>query len=114
MSTQLNERAAAPDASAPRKQRRAASSGKSPYPYWFFLPSFAVFLVLFLVPTITSFYYSLTRWTPFDSEFIGLDNFKAFFQEPSLTRGLVNTLIYAVVTCALKVVLGMLLAVLLT
>ena len=113
MSTQLSERAVAPDATAPRSDRRTAR-GTNSYPYWFYLPAFAVFLVLFLIPTITSFYYSLTRWTPFDSEFIGLDNFKAFFQEPSLTRGLVNTLIYAVVTCALKVVLGMVFAVLLT
>src|SRR5215207_3835665 len=37
-----------------------------------------------------------------------------FFQEEALTRGLTNTLIYAVVTSGLKVVLGLLLAVLLT
>ena len=37
-----------------------------------------------------------------------------FFQEPALVKGLKNTLIYAVVTCGLKVVLGMLLALLLT
>ena len=48
------------------------------------------------------------------TQFIGLDNFVAFFQEPALVKGLTNTLIYAVVTSGLKVVLGMLLAVLLT
>jgi raffinose/stachyose/melibiose transport system permease protein len=67
-----------------------------------------------VVPTFSSFYYSLTRWTLFDSTFIGLDNFKQFFQDPQLTKGLTNTLIYAFVTSGLKVVLGMLLAVLLT
>ena len=66
------------------------------------------------MPTFSSFYYSLTRWTLFDSEFIGLDNFKQFFEEPALTKGLTNTLIYAVTTSGVKVVLGMLLAVLLT
>jgi raffinose/stachyose/melibiose transport system permease protein len=89
-------------------------SARSPYPYWFYLPAFLIFFVLFLLPTFSSFYYSLTRWTLFESEFIGLDNFKAFFEEPALTRGLTNTLIYAFVTSGLKVVLGMLLAVLLT
>ncbi len=88
--------------------------GKSPYPYWFCLPAFVVFFVFFLLPTFSSFYFSLTRWTLFDSEFIGLDNFKQFFEEPALTKGLTNTLIYAVTTSGLKVVLGMLLAVLLT
>ena len=70
--------------------------------------------MLFLVPTFASFYFSLTRWTLFDSEFIGLDNFMQFFQEPALVKGLTNTLIYAVVTSGLKVVLGLLLALLLT
>jgi raffinose/stachyose/melibiose transport system permease protein len=70
--------------------------------------------VFFLLPTCSSFYYSLTRWTLFDSEFIGLDNFTQFFEEPALTKGLTNTLIYAFLTSGMKVVLGMLLAVLLT
>jgi raffinose/stachyose/melibiose transport system permease protein len=86
----------------------------SPYPYWFYLPAFVIFFIFFLLPTFSSFYYSLTRWTLFDSEFIGLDNFRQFFEEPALTKGLTNTLIYAVVTSGLKVIFGMLLAVLLT
>jgi raffinose/stachyose/melibiose transport system permease protein len=95
----------------PRLKRRTK---RSPYPHWFYLPAFAVFFVFFLLPTFSSFYYSLTRWTLFDSEFIGLDNFRQFFDEPALTKGLTNTLIYAVTTSGLKVVVGMLLAVLLT
>jgi raffinose/stachyose/melibiose transport system permease protein len=93
-----------------RRRRRKRSA----YPYWFLLPAFAVFFVFFLLPTFGSFYYSFTRWTLFDSEWIGLDNFKQFFEEPALTKGLTNTLIYAVVTSGTKVVLGMVLAVLLT
>ena len=73
-----------------------------------------VFGIIFVVPTLLSFYYSLTRWTLFDAEFIGLDNFVLFFREPSLTNGLRNTIVYAVVTSGLKVVLGLLLAALLT
>jgi len=87
---------------------------RSPYPYWFYLPAFVIFFIFFLLPTGSSFYYSLTRWTLFDAQFIGLDNFKQFFEEPALTKGLTNTLIYGFVTSGLKVVLGMLLAVLLT
>ena len=93
---------------------RSRSKRSSPYPYWFYLPAFVVFFVFFLLPTFSSFYYSLTRWTLFDSEFIGLENFRQFFDEPALTKGLTNTLIYAVTTSGMKVVLGMLLAVLLT
>ena len=56
-----------------------------------------------------SFFFSLTRWTLTDWNFIGLENYKTFFTESSLNIGFVNTLIYAVVTCGLKVVLGLLL-----
>jgi raffinose/stachyose/melibiose transport system permease protein len=87
---------------------------KSPYPYWFYVPAAVIFLVFFVVPTFSSFFFSLTRWDLSTWEFIGLDNYVAFFQESALITGLKNTLIYAVVTCGLKVVLGMLLALLLT
>jgi raffinose/stachyose/melibiose transport system permease protein len=87
---------------------------RSPYPYWFCLPAALVFFVFFIVPTFSSFFFSLTRWDLSNWEFIGLDNFVNFFQEPALVIGLKNTLIYAVVTCGLKVVLGILLAQLLT
>jgi len=87
---------------------------RSPYPYWFVLPAAVVFVTLFLVPTIASFWFSLTRWDLFEAEFIGWDNYRQFFREPFLIQGLVNTLIYAVVTSGAKSVLGLLLAVLLT
>lgn len=87
---------------------------RSPYPYWFVLPAAVVFVTLFLMPTLASFWFSLTRWDLFDAEFIGLDNYRQFFKEPFLVQGLVNTLIYAVVTSGAKTVLGLLLAVLLT
>jgi raffinose/stachyose/melibiose transport system permease protein len=99
------------DVAGPPPARRRV---KSPYPYWFYLPAAIIYSVLFLLPTVASLYFSLTRWSLFDYQFIGLDNFVLFFDEPGLVKGLTNTLIYAVVTCGLKVVLGLALAVLLT
>jgi raffinose/stachyose/melibiose transport system permease protein len=87
---------------------------RSAYPYWFYVPAAVVYAVFFLLPTFASFYFSLTRWNLFDSSFVGLENFVTFFREPALVRGLTNTLVYAVVTSGLKVVLGLPLAVLLT
>jgi raffinose/stachyose/melibiose transport system permease protein len=95
---------------SPRERR----SMRSHYPLWFYLPAGVIFLVLFLVPTAVSFYFSLTRWTLFDSEFIGFENYRNFVQEPALTKGLTNTFVYAFVTSGLKVVLGMAFAMLLT
>jgi raffinose/stachyose/melibiose transport system permease protein len=87
---------------------------KSPYPLWFFIPSAVIYGVLFLVPTVSSLWFSLTRWDLTTAEFIGLENFKQFFSEPFLVKGLLNTLIYAATTSGLKTVCGLLLAVLLT
>lgn len=84
------------------------------YPRWFYLPAGVVYAVFFIVPTVAAFYFSLTRWTLFDAEFIGLANFYRFFQEPALSRGLSNTIIFAVVTSVSKVVIGLALAILLT
>jgi raffinose/stachyose/melibiose transport system permease protein len=69
---------------------------------------------MFVVPTAISLFYAFTRWTLFEWEWIGLDNFRQFFREPALTKGLWNTIVYAVVTSGLKVVIGMALAVLCT
>ena len=87
---------------------------RSPYPMWFYLPAALIYGILFLLPTFASLYFSLTRWTLFDSTFIGLDNFAQFLREPFLIQGMINTVIFAVVTSGAKVVLGLLLAVLLT
>jgi raffinose/stachyose/melibiose transport system permease protein len=104
-----------------RASVRGASDAKryrgveaSTYPHWFYLPAGILFAVIFIAPTILSFYFSTTRWTLFDAEFIGLENFFQFFREPALVQGARNTIIYAVVTSGLKVIIGLLLATLLT
>jgi raffinose/stachyose/melibiose transport system permease protein len=102
---------------APRGAAHARPAGRrsrSSYPTWFFLPAAIIYTIFFLVPTFASFYFSLTRWSLFEFEFIGLENFVQFFREPALVTGLVNTVVYGVVTSGLKVVLGLLLGVLLT
>jgi len=95
----------------PAAPRRSVRRTYSPL---FYVPAGVIYVVIFVVPTAISFYFALTRWTLFDARFIGLDNFRQFFSEPSLRSSLRNTLIYAVVTSGLKVVLGLGLGVLLT
>jgi raffinose/stachyose/melibiose transport system permease protein len=84
------------------------------YPNWFYLPAALVFGVFFVVPTALAFYFSLTRWSLFDATFIGLDNYKTFLGDPQLMAGLRNTVIYAVMTSGLKVIISLPLAMLLT
>jgi raffinose/stachyose/melibiose transport system permease protein len=109
--TSIAERPREKTAPSPRAKRK---SMKSMYPTWFYIPSAVLYIVLFAVPTFASFYFSLTRWTLFDSTFIGLDNFVTFFTEPMMFQSLINTFIYAFLTSGAKVVLGLALGVLLT
>jgi len=84
------------------------------YPNWFYLPAAIVFGLFFIVPTAMAFYFSLTRWTLFDATFIGLDNYVTFLGDARLMSGLRNTIIYAIITSGLKVIISLPLAMLLT
>ena len=92
------------------KQKKIAN----PYSYALVAPIGIIFTIFFVIPTIVSFFFSMTRWTLFDWEFVGFENFIQYFKEASLAIGFKNTLIYGVVTSGLKVVFGLALALLLT
>lgn len=84
------------------------------YTLWFAAPVLFVFTLFFLVPMVSSLFFSLTVWNFTDWSFVGLDNFKTFLTERSMKIGIKNTFIYATLTCLLKVILAFLLAVFLT
>jgi len=86
----------------------------NPYSYALVAPIGIIFTIFFVIPTIVSFFFSMTRWTLFDWEFVGFENFIQYFKEASLAIGFKNTLIYGVVTSGLKVIFGLALALLLT
>jgi len=114
MASTLGTTEATPLAPAAPGITKTQRGRKGPYPYWFYIPAAIIYLIFFITPTIVSFYFSFTRWDLFTSTWIGLKNYVTFFNEQALIIGLRNTLIYAVMTSGLKVVLGLLLAVLLT
>lgn len=87
---------------------------KKRYSGWFLAPTMVIFVALFIVPLAVSFYFSLTVWSFTDVTFVGLENFKMFLNDKSLNHSLINTFVYAFLTCAIKAVLGFLLAVYLT
>lgn len=97
-----------------RRDAALSPALKRAYPYRFYVPALVLFGVIFVLPTLMAFWFSLTRWTLFDAEFIGLDNFALFLREPALVNGMRNTFVYAAVTSALKVVIGLGLAAILT
>jgi len=80
---------------------------KKVYPYGFLIPIGIVYVVIFIVPTLMSFFFSLTWWSLTEWRFIGLDNFVTFFTQRRMVGSLINTIIYAVSTSGLKVILGL-------
>ncbi|WP_109714581.1 carbohydrate ABC transporter permease [Faecalicatena contorta] len=87
---------------------------KKIYSNWFIVPAMVIFTVFFLLPMVISFFFSMTVWDFNSFTFCGFDNFKTFFSDTSLSSSIKNTLIYAILTCGLKVILAFFLAVFLT
>lgn len=87
---------------------------KKIYSNWFLVPALVVFICFFMIPMVLSLFFSLTVWNFNGFRFCGIDNFIMFFQESSLRIGIKNSLLYAVLTCFLKVVLSFLIALFLT
>lgn len=87
---------------------------KKIYSTWFLVPAVVIFMVFFIIPMVTSLFFSLTVWDLKDFTFCGLDNFKTFFGEKSLSISVKNTLIYAFLTSGLKVVIAFFIALFLT
>lgn len=114
--TTTQEVTVAPPGVRPRRRRPGGRGERlnASYPLWFYAPAGVIYGVFFIVPTFASLYFSLTRWTLFETEFIGLDNFVQFFREPMLVKGFVNTFLYGAATSIAKVVIGLALGVLLT
>lgn len=80
------------------------------YSGWFLLPALIVFGVFFLLPMVMSLFFSLTVWDFSSYRFVGLENFKVFFSDRTLSVSVRNTLVYAVSTSGLKVILGFFIA----
>lgn len=87
---------------------------KKIYSTWFAVPALLIFGIFFILPMVISLFFSMTIWNFTSFTFCGIDNFITFFSEPSLMIAIKNTLIYAALTCLLKLVLSFLLAVFLT
>ncbi|MEA4866528.1 MAG: sugar ABC transporter permease [Sphaerochaeta sp.] len=88
---------------------------RSRYPNWFLLPTILIFGFLFVIPTVTSFYYSLTDWNINRRviSFIGFENFRELFSDVKFRSTLGNTLTYSFSVTFVRNFLGLFLAILL-
>ena len=80
------------------------------YPIWLASPGLIIYIIIFIIPTFASFYFSMTIWNLKEARFVGLENFITFFSMTNTRTALINTAIFALVTCSVKIILGLLLA----
>lgn len=71
------------------------------------------FLAFTLYPIASSLFYSFTSYNLFEYRFIGLNNYKAIFNNPDFWKSMGNTLYYVVISVPLNILLGVLLGMLL-
>lgn len=80
-------------------------------PYLFILPFFLLFLAFQLIPTIWTFYISLTNWKGIgDPEFCGLKNYKKLLIDNMFWDALGNTVVYWVTGLVFILILSVLIA----
>ncbi|NEG88777.1 carbohydrate ABC transporter permease [Bifidobacterium aerophilum] len=103
------------DESLYRRRRRARGLREDVTSFWFLLPILAVFVVLFLVPLVQTAYFSFTDFNGYsmDMNWVGLDNYRKVFTDPSTLQGLGFTILYAIVVMVGVTVLAIPLAVIL-
>lgn len=83
------------------------------YPLYLAAPTLIIFSVLFILPFFMAIYYSFTDWNLRSASFVGLDNYIEMLSNPELNISFKNTFIFAALTTVLKVIFGLMLAVLL-
>ena len=90
---------------------------KKLYPWYFTSGALVIFFLLCFLPGIIGIFYSFTDWNNFSSEvnFVGLKNYIEVFRgKPEYRTYIWNTVTFTVVTTALKTIVGLGLALLLT
>ena len=82
------------------------------YPVTFLLPALAIYLIFFIYPTISGFYYALTNWNSrsIEIKYLGISQFFEVLKNPTILLAFKNTLIYSFTITIVKNIFALLLA----
>lgn len=81
----------------------------------FVLPASLVYIVIVFVPIVQSLYYSMLDWNGISSpDFVGFANFSKLFDDRVFRIALRNNLIYVLIVVSMQMVIGFIVALLLT
>ena len=108
--TTVSHRPAPPATGAGEGRRRRPSPG-----WAFAIPGLAVYVVFLVYPAAQSLWLSLTSWDGLSPErpFVGLDNYVRMLDDPTMAIAVRNNVLWAIVTIAVPVTLGLAFAVML-
>ena len=83
---------------------------------WMILPALAGFMLLFIVPTLMSFAYSITNWSVYNPELriVGIKNFAQLFSDEKTMAAIGHSIKYAILITLIQNTLQILFAVLLS
>ena len=86
------------------------------YPFYFSIGAIILYSLFMVIPGLMGFYLSFTDWNRYSSEinFVGFKNFALIFSQQNYWNSISNTIIFTIVTIALKTVFALLLALLLS
>src|SRR3982074_1368125 len=87
------------------------STRRALWAYLFISPFYVSFLVFGVFPIVFSFYLALTRWTPYQSVWIGAANFVNLLQDNLVHTALFNSLWLMVVIGTVQISLALVIAV---
>jgi raffinose/stachyose/melibiose transport system permease protein len=81
------------------------------YKWQFAAPAVFLYTLLFIIPVLMGFWYSLTNWnavkiTHETAKFVGLANFAKIFSDPGLTAVITRTVWFGLATSVFKNILG--------
>jgi cellobiose transport system permease protein len=94
-----------------RQSRRGAeSTRRALWAYLFISPFYISFLVFGVFPIVFSFYLAMTRWTPYQSVWIGTDNFVNLVQDTLVHTALFNSLWLMTVIGTVQISLALVIA----
>jgi ABC-type sugar transport system permease subunit len=94
-----------------RTRRVGESTRRALWAFLFISPFYVSFLAFGVFPIVFSFYLALTRWTPFQSMFIGAGNFVNLLQDDLVHTALFNSLWLMLVIGTAQISLALLIAI---
>ncbi|GKX28231.1 sugar ABC transporter permease [Vallitalea longa] len=93
------------------KIKKINSKKKLFWIYLFILPSLIIFITFYLVPIITVFFTSFTKWDGFNSpQFVGIKNYIKLFKNDAFLISLKNLIAWSVLAMTVHVGFGTLVA----